>query len=107
MNIYIKEVIKAKGMQLQQISEKIGYKSLPSFYRQINEPEKISMRTLLKIAEAADCEVNDFFIKPVGVNEINHITALVDYNGTLYRADNIGELEMVVEKIKTAENERK
>lgn len=107
MDIYIKEVIKAKGMQLQQISEKIGYKSLPSFYRQINEPEKISMRTLLKIAEAADCKVNDFFIKPVSIDDNTSLTALIDYNGAMYRADSIGELEMVVEKIKTAENERK
>lgn len=64
MNIFIKEVIKAKGLQLQQVAEKIGYKSLPSFYRQINSPETLSMKTLLKIAGAIGCSVNDFFIEP-------------------------------------------
>lgn len=64
MDIYIKEVIKAKGLQLQQVAEKIGYKSLPSFYRQINAPESISMKTLIKIADATGCTVNDFFREP-------------------------------------------
>ncbi len=69
MDIYIKDVIKAKGLQLQQVAEKIGYKSLPSFYRQINTPESVSMKTLIKIADAIGCSVNDFFTKPELTNE--------------------------------------
>ena len=44
-----------------QSCAKAGYKSLPSFYRQINNPESINMRTLVRIAEVIGCEVKDFF----------------------------------------------
>nr|DAR61898.1 MAG TPA: helix-turn-helix domain protein [Caudoviricetes sp.] len=73
MDIYIKDVIKAKGLQLQQVAEKIGYKSLPSFYRQINTPESVSMKTLIKIADAIGCSVNDFFTNPELTNEQGNI----------------------------------
>ena len=77
MDIYIKDVIKAKGLQLQQVAEKIGYKSLPSFYRQINTPESVSMKTLIKIADAIGCSVNDFFTKPELTNKVTLSFALI------------------------------
>lgn len=64
MDIRIKEVVKAHGMTLQEVCDKCGYKSLPSFYRQINNPESLSMKTLIKVATAIGCEVNDFFREP-------------------------------------------
>lgn len=62
--LYIKERASEKGMTLKDVCRVVGYKSLPSFYRQINNPENISMQTLLKIADALECEVNDLFVKP-------------------------------------------
>ena len=64
MEINIKEVASRKGLNLKDICYKCGYKSLPSFYRQINSPETLSMRTLIKIANVIGCEVNDFFSTP-------------------------------------------
>ena len=61
IEIRIKEVAKEHGMTLTDVYERCGYKSLPSFYRQINNPESLNMKTLVKIADAIGCEVGDFF----------------------------------------------
>lgn len=59
--LIIKEIAQEKGMTLKDICEKCGYKSLPSFYRQINNPENINMKTLLRIANTLGCEVGELF----------------------------------------------
>lgn len=64
IHLFIKERASERGMTLTDICNKVGYKSLPSFYRQINNPENVSMKTLIKIASALDCEVNDLFCQP-------------------------------------------
>lgn len=61
VQLKIKEVAAEHGMLLKDVCEKAGYKSLPSFYRQINNPESVNMRTLIRIAEVIGCEVQDFF----------------------------------------------
>jgi len=62
IQLRIKEVAKEHGMSLTDVYERCGYKSLPSFYRQINNPESLNMKTLVKIADAIGCEVGDFFV---------------------------------------------
>ncbi len=62
IQLRIKEVAKEHGMTLTDVYERCGYKSLPSFYRQINNPESLNMKTLVKIADAIGCEVGDFFV---------------------------------------------
>lgn len=61
IHLRIKEVAQEHGMTLTDVCERCGYKSLPSFYRQINKPESLNMKTLMKIADAIGCEVGDFF----------------------------------------------
>jgi len=61
VQLKVKEVAAKHGLLLKDVCEKAGYKSLPSFYRQINNPESISMKTLIRIAEVIGCEVKDFF----------------------------------------------
>lgn len=61
IQLKIKEIASSKGLLLKDICEKAGYKSLPSFYRQINNPESINMKTLIRIANVMGCEVADFF----------------------------------------------
>lgn len=101
MDIYIKDVIKAKGFQLQQVAEKIGYKSLPSFYRQINAPESISMKTLIKIAHATGCKVNDFFLPPSEfAKDGNQINGYLEVKGKLIKVTSVEELEKIVNEIK-------
>ena len=61
IQLRIKEVAKEHGMTLTDVYERCGYKSLPSFYRQINNPENINMKTLLRIANTLGCEVGELF----------------------------------------------
>ncbi len=104
MDIYIKEVIKAKGLQLQQVAERIGYKSLPSFYRQINSPESISMKTLLKIADSVGCKVNDFFFPPSeDIVNRNDFLAIIKHNRELREVTSLEELEKIIVELKKSE----
>jgi hypothetical protein len=61
IQLRIKEVAKEHGMSLTDVFNKTSYQSLPSFYRQINNPESLNMKTLMKIADAIGCEVGEFF----------------------------------------------
>lgn len=61
IQLRIKDVAQEHGMTLTDVCDRCGYKSLPSFYRQINNPESLNMKTLLKIADAIGCEVGEFF----------------------------------------------
>ena len=62
IEIRIKEVAKEHGMSLTDVFKKTQYQSLPSFYRQINNPESLNMKTLVRIADAIGCEVGEFFV---------------------------------------------
>lgn len=62
IQLRIKEVAASRGLLLKDVCERAGYKSLPSFYRQINNPESVNMRTLIRIAEVIGCEVSEFFV---------------------------------------------
>ena len=73
IHLYIKERAAERGMTLTDVCRVVGYKSLPSFYRQINNPENISMQTLLKVADALECKVNDLFVAPSLVDESKYV----------------------------------
>lgn len=69
MKVYIKERAKEKNMTLTDVCEACGYKSLPSFYRQLNNIENVTMQTLIKVANAIGCSVNDLFTPPDSSND--------------------------------------
>lgn len=64
IDIFVKEWAKYKGLTLQQLCERCGWKSYNSMIRQLNNPDKLSMQTLIKIASVLDCKVNDLFTLP-------------------------------------------
>ena len=97
----ISKVIKEHGFTIQQVADSIGLQRSSLANTIGGNP---TVETLRKIAEAIGCNITEFFADE---SKKKNLTALVDYKGTLYRADNIEELEIIVEKIKTAENERK
>ena len=66
MNIYVKEVAAKYGLKLNEVCERCGYKSQPSFSRQINNPDTLNMKTLIRIAEAIGCEVTELLMDPNG-----------------------------------------
>lgn len=102
----IKKVIREHGWTLERLASEMKGKDGT---KGISQPSVSSIingnPTLDKLQEIA--QIIGVSLSELVADNNTSLTALVDYNGTLYRADNIGELEKVVEKIKTAENERK
>ena len=62
IQLRVKEIAANCGLSLKEVCEKAGYKSLPSFYRQINNPENINMKTLIRIAETLNVPVYELFV---------------------------------------------
>ena len=87
----VKEILKAKGISQKKLAELIGVAEI-SLSRSINGNP--SLETLDKIATALQVPISEIF-KP---NE--GFTALIDNNGTLYRANSIEELERLITQIK-------
>lgn len=102
----IKKVIREHGWTLERLASEMKGKDGA---KGISQPSVSSIingnPTLDKLQEIA--QIIGVSLSELVADNNMSLTALVDYKGTLYRADNIGELEKVVEKIKTAENERK
>lgn len=102
----IKKVIRGHGWTLERLASEMKGKDGT---KGISQPSVSSIingnPTLDKLQEIA--QIIGVSLSELVADNNMPLTALVDYRGTLYRADSIGELEKVVEKIKTAENERK
>ena len=91
-NLRVKEIIREKGMTMQEVSDKIGIVR-DTLTRQINGNPTIE--TLQKIADALDVSVPELFAPQSGSN----FTALIDNNGELKRFDSAEELRRFLEKI--------
>ena len=89
IDLKIKEVAAKHGMLLKDVCEKAGYNSLPSFYRQINNPESINMKTLIRIAEVIGCEVKDFFVEETATPQ-DEITVACDKCGNVMKFKRVG-----------------
>ena len=102
----IKKVIREHGWTLERLASEMKGKDGT---KGISQPSVSSIikgnPTLDKLQEIA--QIIGVSLSELVADNNTSLTALVDYRGTLYRADSVEELEMVVEKIKTAENERK
>lgn len=61
MDIYIKQAAKRHGLTQQEVMTRAGYHSKTSFSRTINNPESMTLRTLLRIADAIGCPLAEFF----------------------------------------------
>ena len=97
----LSKVIKEHGFTIQQVADSIGLQRSSLANTIGGNP---TVETMRKIADAIGCDIADFFADESNKKKL---TALIDYKGTLYRADNIGELEMIVKEIKTTESKRK
>ena len=84
VQLKIKEVASKHGMLLKDVCEKAGYKSLPSFYRQINNAESINMKTLIRIADVIGCEVKDFFVDEEDTHP-NELTIMCEKCGNIIK----------------------
>lgn len=94
MNLRIKEVLKEKGETIQSISEILGINRV-SLTNSINGNPTIE--TLEKIAGALNVEVWELFTPTTNKEEL---TALVDHQGKLYKANTIEDLQKIIDEIR-------
>ena len=87
MNLRVKEIIKSKGMSMQELSDKLGIVR-DTLTRNINGNP--TLETLEKIAAALNVPVTELFEQKSG------FTALIDNDGTLYRVNSIDELKRLL-----------
>lgn len=94
MNYRIKNILREKKISISELAEKIEVKR-ESLSRIVNGAST-SVETLDKISKELNVSITDLFES----NSPNEITALIDHNGQLYRANSIEELEEIIQKIK-------
>lgn len=92
MELRVKEICKAKGIQMQELADKLGITRI-TLTRNINGNPTLD--TLRKIAEALNVEVSELFAPKTG-----DFSAFVEYRGQLYRFRSIGELEELIARLK-------
>ena len=93
MELKVKDLIKQKGMTMQQFAEMLGV-TRDTLTRNINGNP--TLETLERIATALNVPITELFSE--GTNE--ELTALIQHKGDFYKATTIAELEKVVSKIK-------
>lgn len=102
IQLKIKEIAANHGLLLKDVCDKAGYKSLPSFYRQINNPDSINMKTLIRIADAIGCEVSDFFDE-VKKNKSSDFVAFVRRNDETFTFESEKTLKDYVKTLPSGE----
>lgn len=85
-NLRVKEIIKEKGLTMQEVSDKLGIVR-DTLTRQINGNPTLD--TLTKIADALGVSVPELFSPQSSGN----FTALIDNDGQLIRFNTIEELK--------------
>lgn len=93
MELKVKDLIKQKGMTMQQFAETLGV-TRDTLTRNINGNP--TLETLERIATALNVPITELF--SAGSND--ELTALIQHKGDYYKATTIAELENIVAKIK-------
>lgn len=99
MNLEIREAIKRHGYTITEVASRIG-KTRQNLFGIIDYGNP-SLSTLSAIADAIDADITEFFPKKDIEPEL---TALVEYQGTFYKASTIRELKEVISSIEMQES---
>jgi len=91
MNLRIKEIGKAKGMQLKDIAAKMGIAN-ESLTRAIRGNPQLD--TLEKIAKALEVDITELFPLPA-----HSIKGYLEIDGTVYKIENKNQLENIIRKV--------
>jgi len=83
---------------MSEVAEKIGTKQA-ALSRAISEDGNPTLSLLQRTADALNVPITELFES----ESKDEVTALIDYQGHLYRAHNIRELEDIIQKIKSGE----
>lgn len=93
----IKELLKLRGMTLNQVAERIGI-------NRVNLSSSINgnptLERLMEIAEILEVNVSELFSKP----EINVVNGFLEFEGEVYKITKLSDLESLTEKIKNRNN---
>lgn len=98
MELRIKELIKNKGLTMQEFANTLGIARV-NLTKTINGNPTIE--TLQKIANALEVD----FLELFDSSSKGELTALIDNKGQLYRAKSLGELERIISEIKAKKGE--
>lgn len=91
MELRVKEICKAKGLQMQELAERLGVTRVTLTRNISGNP---TVETLEKIAEALGVEVVELF-KP----ETGDFIAFIDHRGNLYRCDTIAQTRALLDRL--------
>lgn len=94
MSLRIKDICKERNLTLGDLADKMNIKR-ESLSRAING--KPNLDTLEKIASALNVEVWELFTPATNKEEL---TALVDHQGKLYKANTIEDLQKIIDEIR-------
>lgn len=91
----VKKVIKERGFTIEETAKRMGITRITLTQNLSRNP---TVGTLQRIADAIGCEVGDFFNSKAAEPEL---TALVECQGTFYKASTIDELKEIVSSVET------
>lgn len=92
-DLRVKDIIKEKGLTMQEVSDRIGIVR-DTLTRQINGNPTVE--TLQRIADALEVTVPELFTSQSSSSDF---TALIDYKGELKRFNSVDELKRFLESI--------
>ncbi|TFD95524.1 XRE family transcriptional regulator [Dysgonomonas capnocytophagoides] len=90
----IKEIAKSKGYKLSEVADKLNIGRSAFHQMTTGNP---TVETLEKIASALNVEVWELFTPTTNKEEL---TALVDHQGKLYKANTIEDLQKIIDEIR-------
>lgn len=93
MELRIKELIKNKGLTMQEFADTLGIARV-NLTKTINGNPTIE--TLQKIADTLGVDFLELFAS----SNKEELTALIDHKGQLYKANTLDELEKIIADIK-------
>ena len=91
-DLRVKDIIKEKGLTMQEVSDRIGIVR-DTLTRQINSNPTVE--TLQRIADALEVTVPELFTS----QSSSDFTALIDYKGELKRFNSVDELKRFLDSI--------
>jgi len=89
----IKEILKLKGIKMNQLSERLGINRV-NLSSSINGNPTIA--TLEKIANVLDVSLVELFSKPIVENVV---TGYLEYNGEVHKIESKSDVESFIEMV--------
>lgn len=90
MDLKVKDLIKQKGMTMQQFAELLGV-TRDTLTRNINGNP--TLETLKRIANALEVDITDLFVRNTPDSEVN---GFVKVKGTLYEVHSFSDLRRLI-----------